>query len=103
MQQFRTEIVTSQDLIIPHVITNINLDDANTVSEILVKARKLKQSMPYSTLLQISRYDIYNLDTIDLLLNTLEKESCLSVLPREVLHRAYPDAKLCSCNGLNCP
>ena len=103
LQQFKTLIVTSQDLTIPHVISQIFLDDVQVLSEVLEKARRLKVKMPYSMLMQISKYDIYNLDTIDILLKSLEKEPCLSILPREVLHRAYPEVKLCGCKESKCP
>lgn len=102
LQQFKTSIVTSQDLTIPHVISQIFIDDFATLAEVLEKSRKLKVKMPYSMLLQISKYDIYNLDTIDIILKSLEKEPCLSILPREILHRSYPEVKLCNCKDSKC-
>lgn len=103
LQQFKLSIMTNMDFTIPHMISQIFIDSPEIMKEIINKSRRIKEKMPYSMLMQICKYDIYNLDTIDLILKSLEKQACLTVLSREILHRAYPDANLCNCKMQKCP
>ena len=66
------------------------------VLEIVNKARNMKRNMPYSLHSKLMRYDVFRLDTIDSILNTLSKEICLSVHVRDVIQRTYPEAQLCN-------
>jgi Rab-GTPase-TBC domain len=88
LQHFKDIIIRDHDTVL-QVLSNIVLDDI--IHSVLEKSRALKENMPYSMLMQLSKYDVYNLDTVDLLIKSLEKDVCLSVLPREILHRAYPE------------
>ena len=63
----------------------------------------LKEKLPYSMLIKISKCGVFNLENIDNLNILLEREVCLSLLPCEVIHRAYPDAEICPCQEENCP
>ena len=54
-------------------------------------------------MIKISKSEIFNLEYIDDLIKCIDKEACLSVLPCEVVHRAYPEVDVCPCKSTACP
>ena len=100
---YKEQIVTCQDKIVPQLITQISLDDLGEVKKLIEKARNIKNNIPYSMLIKISKCGVFNLETIDSLIKSLEKQACLAVLPCEIVHRAYPEVNICPCLKKNCP
>ena len=101
--EFKEKIVSCRDKIIPQILSSIYLDDFSELEKIISVARSLKENLPYSILMKITKYGVFNLDDIDNLNNLLEKEACLSLLPCEVVHRTYPEVDICPCKDANCP
>lgn len=98
----RDLIACCKDKIVPQVISQIPLEDADKLSVLIANARNLKNSLPFSVLLHLNQLDIFNLDKIDSLLDKLQKEACLTLWPMEILHRAYPEIDICDCEQADC-
>ena len=100
---YKDKLVSCTDKIVPQFISQIFFDDIHELREIITKARERKNTLPYSILIKLSKSEIFNLENIDDLISSLEKEACLSVLPCEVIHRAYPEVDVCPCDSATCP
>lgn len=87
---------------ISQTICEINLDNLQDIEEILIKANVIKYSMPYSIRNGISKYDVYDIDILDSLIDKLRKEPCLYVSPREIMLKAFPEKCLCEKTQINC-
>ncbi|CAG9314764.1 TBC1D23_2 [Blepharisma stoltei] len=92
---FQFQILNSQDQMITQAICEINLETSQDVEEVLHKAAQIKQNMPYSIKSSLRKYDVFNMETIDTLLDTLRKESCLYVSAKEIILKAYPEKCIC--------
>jgi Rab-GTPase-TBC domain len=101
--RYKDKIVTCQDKIVPQYLSQLNLDDREELLLIVNEARDLKSKMPYSMIMKINRYQVFNLESIDEIIKTLQKEACLSILACEVIHRAYPEVDICPCKKPDCP
>ncbi|OMJ96321.1 hypothetical protein SteCoe_53 [Stentor coeruleus] len=103
IQKNRDKIACFQDKIVPQVISQISLDDLDELKIIINNARQVKRKLPYSIAEKLMSYDIFNLEHIEDIIKNLEKEPCLTILPQEIVHRAYPEVNICKCNDLQCP
>ena len=99
LEHFKQEILIDDTILIPQKILAIRLTKLSEVIDIIRRARVMKNNMPYSLHAKLIRYDVFKLNTIDSILSTLNKETCLSVHARELIQRTFPEAQLCS----NCP
>lgn len=95
-------IIDKEDYLVAQAITQLNFDSMEELHLILPKARFVKKNMPYSIFVRLVNFNIYNLDTINYSIKALEKEFCLTVPPQEVMIRAYPETKICSCKFRQC-
>jgi hypothetical protein len=95
-------IALCTDKIIPQLISQISLENIEKLKFFINNAKELKKSLPYSVLLSLYECDVFNLEAIDSLIENLEKEAVLSLGPKEVLHRAYPEIDICNCEDLSC-
>ncbi|OMJ71352.1 hypothetical protein SteCoe_30458 [Stentor coeruleus] len=103
IQKNRDKIACCQDKIVPQVISQIFLDDLDELKIIINSARQVKGKLPYSIAEKLMSYDIFNLEHIEDIIRCLEKEPCLTILPQEIVHRAYPEVNICKCDDMQCP
>ena len=103
LEFFKSDILSDDPTIIPQKILAIRLKSTVEVREIVRMAREFKKNMPYSLHSSLLRYDVFKLATIDEILSTLNKLSCLSILARDIMQRIYPEAQLCNnCQETRC-
>ena len=95
-------IIEKEDYLIAQAISQLTFDSMEELQMILPKARYIKKNMPYSIFVRLVNFNIYNLETINSSIKALEKEFCLTVPPQEVMIRAYPETKICSCKYKKC-
>lgn len=98
----KDRIATCTDRIVPQLISQISLENIEKLSQLISTARSLKNLLPYSILLNLYEFDVFNLENIDNILITLEKQACLPLAPKEILHRAYPEVEVCTCDQSDC-
>lgn len=103
IMHYKEDLFLSADKIIPQVISHISLNDQSEMVKIIAEARGIKNNLPYSILIKIAHCGVFDLEKIDALIESLEKEACLALLSCEVVHRAYPEIDICPCNSANCP
>ncbi|CAG9315508.1 TBC1D23_6 [Blepharisma stoltei] len=97
LQKYKNDLLSTEEVLLPQTICGMSLEDEECLKEIIVNSRELKRNMPYSVQLYFSEINIFDLSTISDLIEDLETEFCLSVDPREILQRAYPEGKVCNC------
>ncbi|CAG9312463.1 TBC1D23_5 [Blepharisma stoltei] len=102
LQRYKSKLLEEQGPSIAQVISKIKLESIEEIAYLIEKAQDLKRKMPFSLHMKLQNYNIYNLDTIDSVLAALNKEYCLSVLPREVMQNCYPGQKFCTCIDEKC-
>lgn len=95
-------IIDKEDYLVAQAITQLNFDSMEELHLILPKARFIKKNMPYSIFVRLVNFNIYNLETINISIKALEREFCLTVPPQEVMIRAFPETKICSCKFKQC-
>lgn len=102
LQEFRNQILWAEDSIIPQTILQIHIDSLETVESFMSKAKEMRKDLPYSIYFKLKNYDVYNLNTIDSLIEELKNEKCLSIMPREIMQRNFPECHVCFCANGNC-
>ena len=102
MQHVTHLIIEKEDYLIAQAISQLTFDSMEELQMILPKARYIKKNMPYSIFVRLVNFNIYKLETINSSIKALEKEFCLTVPPQEVMIRAYPETKICSCKYKKC-
>ena len=95
-------IIDKEDYLIAQAISQLTFDSLEELHLILPKARYIKKNMPYSIFVRLVDLNIYNLETINSSIKSLENEFCLTVPPQEVMARAFPEAKICRCKYKKC-
>lgn len=102
LEYFKSLILSKNDSHIAQVISQICLDDAQDVAKIISKSKQLKANMPISIHMKLESYKIFEIDHIDSVIEDLNRQFCLTVLPEEILVRAYPEGKICDCTAMSC-
>ena len=102
LQHFRSEIINKEDTLIAHAITQISISTKEDLLCIIDLARRIKSNTPYSTRIRLMQFNIYNLDSIDSTLESLEQEYCLILPTQQILSKAYPNEKICDCIHVRC-
>lgn len=102
LQHYKSELVNCEEIGIPGKLSSIVVKDKESLLGVIEKARKLKRKMPYSCLAALEKLDIYNLEEIEGVIIRLEQQTCLTVMPREVIRRAFPESKVCICQKAQC-
>lgn len=102
LQYFLHAIINKEDCLVAHAISQLSIANETDLTEILSKARSLKKNMPYSISIRLLQYNIFNLETIDSSIASLEQEYCLVLPPQEILARSFPDSKICDCVHVRC-
>lgn len=102
LQYHINEIFNLDNSMIPQVISQLHMDDSEELKSILVKAREMKANMPYSIYIRLNSLNFYDLDSVDDIIDTLEKQCCLSIHPREIIQRTFPEFKFCKCSAGAC-
>lgn len=102
LSQHREQILQEESYLLPKLLNELTISDTLTLNSIVEKARKFKQNIPFSSMLKLKKYNVFNLESIDCITDLLNKEFCLTVLPREILQRMFPEKKFCKCTG-RCP
>ncbi|CAG9323060.1 unnamed protein product [Blepharisma stoltei] len=84
------------------ILSEITIHTQAELSEILARANELKRNLPYSLYISLYRSDYNNPKDIENQLIKIEKQFCLTILPREIIQRCYPLSSLCACSGGTC-
>lgn len=84
------------------VLSEITINTHAEVAEILARANELKRNLPYSLYISLYRVDYSNPKEIETQIAKIEKQFCLSILPREIIQRCYPSSSICACSGGTC-
>lgn len=93
----KNDLIQKKPEFIPQTISHFQINDIEALSVILKKAREMKRNMPRSVTKSLKKYNIYKLESVDYVVRTLSKNSCVSLLAREVLLRLYPQDIACKC------
>ncbi|OMJ78598.1 hypothetical protein SteCoe_21522 [Stentor coeruleus] len=97
IDKFQEGILGQEYAFIPLALNKIAINSYEELQQVLDKSQQIKSFLPISIAAKLKNYDIYNLKSIDSYTQALSKTSCLSILPREIMHLAYPEVKLCNC------
>ena len=96
IEYHKDEIIYKDHVVIPQKLQAIRLDSISKVFEVVRKAREIKRNIPQALIINIMRHDIFNLNEIDYILSTLNKEICLSIHPQELIQKIYPEVQVCN-------
>ena len=94
----RNEILRTHASSVPQTISQFEVTSLEELQNILSYSSELKRNLPYSIYLSLKSLDLFNIHKLDWLIPHLEKQYCLSVHPRELVQRAFPNLK-CECEG----
>lgn len=97
IDKFQDGVLGQEYALIPMALNKIAINSFEELQQVLDKSQQIKSFLPISIAAKLKNYDIFNLKSIDSYTQALSKTSCLSILPREIMHLTYPEAKLCNC------
>ena len=100
LEHYQTQVESKAFPNPAQAISKISITSAVDLRDVIIKARRIKDSMPHSWKFQLMNYDIFNLQTIDTVISSLSKDICLKIFPREIIQRTYP-GDACPC-GTSC-
>jgi len=102
LEHFKSILLSKQNSMVPQTISQISLENINDVKDIIALAKSIKSNTPFSINKKLQNYHIFDLDIVESNIELLNKQFCLSVMPEEILIRAYPEVKFCECEGKVC-
>jgi hypothetical protein len=97
LQNCFQELRKSPSSELPQKVSGLKIKDLHQAIEIISKSRELKHLMPICCQMKLVNYNIYSLESIDEIINTLSKEVCLSVNPRYLLQKVYGSDNMSRC------
>lgn len=100
LEKYSNEILGKEYALIPLALNKISINSKSEIYQLVDRSKEFKQYLPVSTSTKLKNYDIFNLKNIDSYTAALAKSTCLSILPREILHLTYPETKICNCENV---
>ena len=97
LEKFKDQIIGKDYPLIPMALNKIIISSESELKDILCRSYEFKKCLPLSISTKLKNYDMFSLKNIDSYTRALSRFSCLSILPREILHLTYPEVKFCNC------
>lgn len=85
--------------LIPISLNRLKIRDKCKLQEVIEKSKNFKKLVPVSVSTKFKQYDVYDLLKIEAYIEGLKENTCLSILPREIMLLAYPESKICNCKS----
>ena len=82
---------------LPQKISGLKINCMSQAQQIISQSKEIKKSMPICFHMKLATYNIYSLESIDDIIQTLSKEVCLSVNTRYLLQKVYGSNSMSHC------